>query len=392
MLKKITRKLVSWSYNLINILSLPLFLIIYFIIVLILFLNKNKDNLDNALFIGLEHVINKTLVRADQLRHLYTPSFYSFEVRKSPKCLYKIDKISRFVLLDLINFSKLILRKRPKYCEIYFEGNCFRQYYQSALLKWSDTLTIGILRGELYYYHSTMSIVKKWFLIRCLNKVDWIYYRETYMLEILQTVINNQKKIVFDSNKVKVCDMTDVSRDEKIVLFLNGFKKWRRLDIIIDAIPEVLNSVPDAKFILVGARSDKELSYYHNLIPEKYLDKVQVGKWTKNSRTYYERASIFVLPADLVYLNFSLLEAMERGVPPIVADVKDAEKIINHNLDGLIVNQNKEGFSEGIIKLLSQEELRLSMAKNARKKIERNFNDKERMESIIQRIEKKYNG
>lgn len=390
MRKKIKRRLVNWFYYLINTLSFPLFLIIYLIVVLLLILNKNK--LNNVLFIGLEHVINKTLVRADQLRNKYIPAFYSFEVRKSPESKYNIDKISKLILLDIIKFSKIVLQTKPKYCEIYFEGNCFRQYYQSSLLKWNDTLTLAILRGELYYYHSTMSNVKKWFLIRCLNQVDWIYYRETYMLEILENTIKDQKKIVFDSNKVKVHDKIDIARDEKIVLFLNGFKKWRRLDIIIDTIPQVLNSIPDAKFILVGGRSDKELAHYNEMIPFEYKDKVVVEKWSKNSRIYYEKASIFVLPADLVYLNFSLLEAMERGVPSIVADVEDAEKIINHNEDGLIVGQNSEVFSEAIIKLLSDEELRLNMAKNAREKIVTKFNDKERMEPIVQRIEDRYNG
>ena len=137
-------------------------------------------------------------------------------------------------------------------------------------------------------------------------------------------------------------------------------------------------------------RSKSELEKYKSQIPEKYENNVRIMEWTSNSKKYYENASIFVLPADLVYLNFSLLEAMERGVPAIVANVPDVEKIIKNNVDGIITEQNSNSFADAIISLLQDEKTRLTLAFNARDKIVNNFNDKNRMDSIIEKISDRY--
>ena len=389
MINKICRKIIKWFFLLVNLFTLPLFFLILSIFFLIIKIKKNIKN-DVALFIGLEHVISKTIVRADQLKKIYKVIFFSFETNKSPHSNYPIIKSHKFIVLDLIRFGNILIKNNPKYCEIYFEGNCFRQFFQTILLNNNNTMIVTILRGELYYYNSSMNTIKKYFLIRILNIVDWIYYRETYMLEILKKTVKNQDKIVFDFNKVKVFTDCDIKRDKKTVLFLNGFKNWRRLDIIINALPKIIDKVKDVNFVFIGARSKSELEKYKSQIPEKYENNVRIMEWTSNSKKYYENASIFVLPADLVYLNFSLLEAMERGVPAIVANVPDVEKIIKNNVDGIITEQNSNSFADAIISLLQDEKTRLTLAFNARDKIVNNFNDKNRMDSIIEKISDRY--
>lgn len=389
MLNKIKRKLFKWALLFINVLFLPLFILL-FLIALLSVMFKKKSKKDSALFIGLEHVIKKTIVRADQLKDKLNISFYSFELNESPNSEYPIFKSRKIIVLDLLRFSSLLLKENPKYCEIYFEGKGFRQWYQSLLLKANNTMTVAILRGELYYYHTSMSSLKKYFLKQVLNVVDWIYYRETYMLDILKVIVSDTSKIIFDSNKVKVFSDCILERDKNKVLFLNGFKDWRRLDIIIDAIPKVVAEVENVNFTLIGARSQKELEKYGARIEKGYEKYVTLLEWTKDSKEYYEQASVFVLPADLVYLNFSLLEAMERGVPAIVSDVEDVEKIVNNGKDGIIAKQDSNAFAKEIIKLLTDESLRFELAKNARRKIVEEFNDKNRMDSIKSRIEEKY--
>jgi glycosyltransferase involved in cell wall biosynthesis len=345
-----------------------------------------------AIFDGLDHVISKSTIRGDQLaKKGYDILFYSFEVRKSPKLGYPIVRISKIYLFDLFCFSFLLLKRKPKYVEIYFEGNAVSQLLHVLVLNAFDVLSIAILRGELYYYHSTMSALKKQNLKYILNIVDFIYYRETYMLNILQRMVKNTSKIVFDSNKVRYKKDYVFQRNNNNVLFLNGFKKWRRLDLIIDAIPIVNSHIKGVEFVFVGARSNNELNYYKNLINKKGLQNVSVHKWTENSQDYYEKASVFVLPADLVFLNFSLLEAMERGVVPIVSKVKDADKIICNNKDGLIVPQDSVAFAEAIISLLSDKKKLQRMSLEARNKIFTKYNDKDRMSSIIEKINNKYN-
>ncbi len=54
----------------------------------------------------------------------------------------------------------------------------------------------------------------------------------------------------------------------------------------------------------------------------------------------YRRARFFVLPADVVFANFALLESMANGAVPIVSDVEGAERIVSPGENGLLVRHD----------------------------------------------------
>jgi glycosyltransferase involved in cell wall biosynthesis len=58
---------------------------------------------------------------------------------------------------------------------------------------------------------------------------------------------------------------------------------------------------------------------------------------------YFLKSKFFVLPADIVYLNFALLEAMAHGVVPIVSDVEGARNIVEDGVSGLVAPHSREG-------------------------------------------------
>jgi len=92
---------------------------------------------------------------------------------------------------------------------------------------------------------------------------------------------------------------------------------------------------------------------------------------------YFIRSKFFVLPADIVYLNFALLEAMSFGVVPIVSNVEGVSEIITDGVDGIIAEHSKDGIEHAIEKAinLSDEEYEI-LSINARKKIEKKFSMK----------------
>ena len=63
---------------------------------------------------------------------------------------------------------------------------------------------------------------------------------------------------------------------------------------------------------------------------------------------FYRRASFFCLPAEIVFGNNSLLEAMSWGVVPIVTNAPGVELIVRDGVNGIVTEFNEPAFHEGL--------------------------------------------
>jgi len=97
-------------------------------------------------------------------------------------------------------------------------------------------------------------------------------------------------------------------------------------------------------------------------------------------RLAYQRASVFALPCviasngDRDGIPNVLLEAMASGVPVVSTPISGIPELIESGIDGLLVPPNDPAaLAEAIDKLLASQELRESLARAARAKIESSF-------------------
>lgn len=205
------------------------------------------------------------------------------------------------------------------------------------------------------------------------------------------------KNKLFDSNKtvvvhngVKVRPLHSVDRKEKVVLYMNRFIWWKRPMILVDSIPYVLTEVPEARFIFLGAGKypEQEKKCYHRVNQLGLANKVDFQDFVHNVSPYLEKASVFANPSKWAYIDNSLLETMERGIPPVVAEGPDVKKIIEHGKNGFICEPEPDSFADAIIKLLKDEKLRQRMGWEARKTIEREYDARIVAEKYIKLFEK----
>lgn len=379
-------------------LSLCIFSIpVYAVLVLYLaIVGRNSKKQKAAIFCGLEHVIQKTIFRAIDLQSRgFSVKYYSFEITNNSLTEVKsgIVRISPFLSIDVYYFFRLMTSLNPIYIELYFEGSGLRQIFYSLISRINGSIITSIFRGgELYYFQYGKRKMKTYLCFISAHLSHKVFYREIYMKQYFKKFLINDKKCFFDYNRVPIFkDSNCRIEKETTVLYLNSIKSWRRIDILIEAFSIVSKLHSDVLLLIVGCRNENEFLSTLNIITKhKVEDLVILEYWTSDPHKYFESASIFVLPADLVFCNYSLLQSMERGIPAIVADVADADKIIKHGINGYLAKQTPEDFAKYISILLSDEELRIKMGTEARKTIIEHFNDKDRMIPIYELIKSRF--
>jgi len=376
---KLVNKSSKYLVKFLNVISLPL-LVIYTLLVIRIVRQKRKVQRRGILLTGLDSFTSKTKRRLD-LYSVHMPAHVA--TYKSRLNLNHPNKLEMrgLVLLDLIWTVRLVRRYHLQAVEIYMSGSLVYQFLLSWIFR-NELKLVTIFRGELYYYTTRMSEWERFAIKRIAKFSDLILYRETYMDKIISDW-NIDTPTVFDPNSTMVRKL-DKKEYTGEVLFLNGFKKWRNLEVLIKAIPIVVSQVASAKFTIIGGRSESELSRYQSLLDQSVESNVSIKMWSKEAGNAYDKASIFVLPADLVYLNFSLLEAMERGLAPVLSDVEDVEKIVEHGVSGLVVeNKSHIELARGIIELLENKKKLQLMGQAARQVVESKFNDQDRVKKVI---------
>lgn len=300
----------------------------------------------------------------------------TYEVRYAPHKRIK----------NIIEFFRLMRKQRPVHIEVYHHlPDPWLIIWQIIIARILNIPIITICTGGEILYWKDHTKAKKISVRLAFLFSKVVILKELYMQEyILKYGIGNLNKCEIIYNSIPIMQEPKYLKEEPNILFLNTFKPWRNIELIINAAEIVLKKKLHANFILVGLAGKKPENHIQKLVSEKKLtNHIRLLPFTKDPQKYYDTASIFLLPADVVFCNNALLEAMERGVPPIVSDVKGSELIVEHRVSGLIVQRNAEELAEAIILLLENEELRMQLAKGARKKIEKDFDEKRRSELLF---------
>jgi len=360
-------------------------------------MNVKKTNKIDILITGLDHVSVKIgyLVNAYQKKGLKV-LVYSLDKTGLSKSIadrwnIPLKIVPKNIIFDIFTFLGLLLKYRPRHVEFYMT-RLIPEFFYGIFCFILRIPIVVVCRGELYYYEK-MKLIRKLIdhFIYFLAKL--VILRETYMEEKIQKYkIFNLNKAYFLHNSIPIQNKNITLTKAPNILFLNSLKPWRKVEILIRAFPIILKEMPQTRLLIVGSTLNMK---NYNVAPKSYersimelINKlglenyVEIYPFTDNPFPFYERASIFVLPADVVFCNYALLEAMACGLVPVVANVKDADKIVEHGVNGFLCEQKPEAFAQAIIKLLKNENLRVSMAKKAREKIEKEFN----IETMINKL------
>lgn len=166
--------------------------------------------------------------------------------------------------------------------------------------------------------------------------------------------------------------------DNPTVMYIGRLISKKGLHVLLKAIPEVLRSVPKARFVFVGGG---DISLYRKKmkamgIPNKNFSFVGHVGYFQRPRILQE-ATVFVNPSFFENCSLSILEAMSSNKAVVACSVGGNPEIIKSGKNGLLFPPlNHRILAESIVALLKDEKLNRRLSIEARKTIEKSFSSK----------------
>lgn len=181
-----------------------------------------------------------------------------------------------------------------------------------------------------------------------------------------------------------------LDEDDFVLLCLSRLTPWKRHDRVIEAMPEILKSVPNAKLVLVGdGPTRRKLESIVNRLGLNSC--VYFTGMVLRSKVYevLSIADVFLQTNDLSCLGNTLLEALACGKAVVTWDVGGTKDVITDGVNGrLLPDAESSTIAKAVIELALDPQGRASLAQAARKFAEENLLSwDERLDKEVELVE-----
>lgn len=186
-----------------------------------------------------------------------------------------------------------------------------------------------------------------------------------------------------DKQSTKLRASYNLKADDKVFAIVGRIVRWKGHVKFLQAAFIILQTVPDAKALIIGDFSDGDVSYQgqiQQMIDNSgFGDRIIMTGYVKDVGSMYSimdvcvHTSIEPEPFGLV-----IIEAMANKVPVIASDLGAPKEIITDGENGYIVNPHApEKIADAAIKLLENDEKREHMGLNAQQHVQQHYNEKD---------------
>lgn len=153
----------------------------------------------------------------------------------------------------------------------------------------------------------------------------------------------------------------------------NFNRSVKGVSLFLDAVPEIVRDVPDARFVLFG-RGKEEQALRDKAVSMGIGSHVIFAGYRQDIHRFYDIMDVSVLTSLSEGLSITILESMRCGIPVVVTRVGGNPEVVVEGETGYLVpSGDVHAFASRTIELLKDEALRKEMGKRARQRVERHF-------------------
>jgi len=222
-------------------------------------------------------------------------------------------------------------------------------------------------------------------------------YNKQYIADFCKNGVASKIRVIHCGIDLGDCRIAlkKTKRKENLIISIGRLTQMKGFEYLIKACGKLKGRIPFKCYIIGDgprrgqlAKLISDLGLSEDVVLKGFLDSTEISQLLKV-------ANLFVLPS--VWSNqdgqdgipFVLMEAMAGGVPVIASKISGIPELIEDRKSGLLVEpKNEEILSQGILQLLNNKKLQKQFTKNARLKIERDFNINKGTELLL----KTFNG
>jgi len=154
---------------------------------------------------------------------------------------------------------------------------------------------------------------------------------------------------------------------KKVILFFGQIKEAKGLDLLIEALPEVVRDVPEAMLLVAGRPWKDDFARY-----SLWMDKMGVRSRCQlhigyipddQVPLYYSAADVVVLPYRRIYQSGVILQAMSYGKAVVASDLAGMREVVVDGENGYLFEQgSKDALAGVLIKALREDREREEVA------------------------------
>ncbi len=166
---------------------------------------------------------------------------------------------------------------------------------------------------------------------------------------------------------------TSLAKQDQVVICVSRLSYEKGIDVLLQAWYLVHKQLPQAKLIIVG-NGLLQAQLEHMAKALGIVESVEFAGLQSDISAQLQRCGLAVLPSRVEGMPVALLEEMACGLPCVATRVSGSEDIIQHGVNGLLVEpQDYEGMAEALLTLLRDPALAKKYGDAARIRIEEHY-------------------
>ncbi len=201
-----------------------------------------------------------------------------------------------------------------------------------------------------------------------------LFYGRTKIMAISQTTRHDLVNLGFKKKNIEIvyCGIDNnisSKRAKKFtaptILYLGRIKKYKRVDMLVRLMPQIIQKVPSAHLLIAGwgteGNSVMDISMRSSI---KKRVKI-IGPVTEKEKSYLlSRSWVFVNPSIGEGWGISIIEANLHSTPAIAFNVAGLSESIKNGETGILVETEAE-LVENICRILENKKLREKLSANS---------------------------
>lgn len=221
-----------------------------------------------------------------------------------------------------------------------------------------------------------------------LSQADKIASVSKNDIDLLKQTISRTERLTIVNNAIDTKIFPEIKPEvnkQPVITYVGDLESWKGIGYYAEVIQNLLKQKTKFSFWFIGNGSlfstlKKKFENEKNVKLFGSVNHLEIPK-------LLAQTNVLMLPSFWEGSPTTVIEAMAMGIPVIASDIGDMPRLLDKGRFGTLFEAgNVESLEQSILKVVSEYDNYVSIAKQARKKIRSNFS----FESVTNQIEKIY--